>query len=317
VYVSELWSLFMDRRYFLHLLLGSAAATIFPASSFLPLLAEGNLPEPFDVYLTFDDGPFSEPDLKSGPTDNALQILQDYNVQATFFLHGRHILDRHGPVLTRYINDGHAVGNHLWSQGGNLVKNNTGLVRLAYQYLLTEVRIRKVMKAADENAFTRYMEQPKLFRRPGGKNGLNEFLNLSNLRLITYAEPMKLLRREVSWLKGVYDYSGWHINGGEAIPIKVRPLTPIGRLSFILNGGSGYQGVMNYLQVGTPPHYSNEAKAGLIILFHDFDVGTRAMLPELINKLRELGATFRPLPRPIDKPNSFTVGIGYAPTDTE
>src|SRR5262244_1997991 len=53
--------------------------------------------DPFDVYLTFDDGPFPNPDLKTGPTDIVLQALKDHDAAATFFLHGRHILKWHGP----------------------------------------------------------------------------------------------------------------------------------------------------------------------------------------------------------------------------
>src|SRR5689334_18240022 len=101
--------------------------------------------EPFDVYLTFDDGPFPNPDLTTGPTDLVLQTLKDHDTVATFFLHGRHILKWHGPVLARYIREGHALGNHLWSQGGNTVEDHPSYVRLAYQYFLTEDKIRTMM----------------------------------------------------------------------------------------------------------------------------------------------------------------------------
>jgi hypothetical protein len=37
-------------------------------------------------------------------------------------------------------------------------------------------------------------------------------------------------------------------------------------------------------------------------------------LLEIIDQLRERGAEFHSLPRPQDKPNSKTVGIGYLPT---
>ena len=38
------------------------------------------------------------------------------------------------------------------------------------------------------------------------------------------------------------------------------------------------------------------------------------MLPDLIDTLTGLGARFKSLPRPVDKPNATTVGISYPPT---
>ena len=71
------------------------------------------------MYLTFDDGPSSHKDFKTGPTDIVLQTLKDLNLSATFFLHGLHTNDWDGPVMVRYLMDGHAIGNHTWRQGGN------------------------------------------------------------------------------------------------------------------------------------------------------------------------------------------------------
>ena len=58
------------------------------------------------VYLTFDDGP-------CGYTDDVLEILDKYNVKATFFLTAQH------PKLLSYITDiynaGHSIGLHSYS----------------------------------------------------------------------------------------------------------------------------------------------------------------------------------------------------------
>ena len=59
------------------------------------------------AYLTFDDGP-SENTLK------ILDILDKYNIKATFFVIGSS--NRISPyVLRRLVDDGHAVGNHTYS----------------------------------------------------------------------------------------------------------------------------------------------------------------------------------------------------------
>ena len=300
----------MDRRTFLKTLAGfSAAGIAWTAQGRWLDAARGDTVQPFNVYMTFDDGPFSNKDFKTGPTDVVLQTLKDRGVTATFFLHGLHINDWDGPTLARYILDGHSVGNHLWRQGGNTIADNPAWALMAEQYLQAEVRIREVMQQGDPNAYQKYMAQPKLFRRPGGNNSLNDFLKPQNwldLRSEPYLRPYW---DKIDWLNGVYDYSGWHINGGESIPVALRPKTSSEELQFILHGGHAYYGIYNYIQ----PR-SVEADEGLIILMHDADATTDGMLPGLISTLQGLGAQFRSLPRPTDKANATTVGISYAPT---
>jgi len=264
---------------------------------------------PFDVYMTFDDGPSSNRDFKTGATDIVLQTLKDHNAAATFFLHGLHINDWDGPVMVRYLNDGHALGNHLWRQGGNTIADHTPWALMARQYLEAEVRIRDLLEKTDKDVYARYLAQAKLFRRPGGNNGLNDFLDPKNQYDLMHEPYLQPYWDKVPWLIGVYDYSGWNINGGESIPVKIRPQTPDEERAFIIHGGHAYYGVSDYVQ----PR-SVEADQGLIILMHDADKDTDAILPQLIDDLRGIGANFRSLPRPTDQPNAKTVGIGYAPT---
>ncbi len=60
------------------------------------------------VALTFDDGP----DSKS--TAKVLDILEYYDIPATFFLIGQNI-DRHREVVDRAIKNGHQIANHSWT----------------------------------------------------------------------------------------------------------------------------------------------------------------------------------------------------------
>lgn len=300
----------MRRRQFLRLTAAMIAGGLL-SRDWLQSHAAG---EPFDIYMTFDDGPSSNRDFKTGPTDVVLQILKDAQVSATFFLHGLHINDWDGPVMTRYLTDGHALGNHLWRQGGNTIADNPTNSLLAQQYLMAERRIRELLQKTDKDVYQQYLAQPKLFRRPGGDNGLSAFLNPANFRDLKYDPYLRVYQDDIAWLDGVYDYSGWHINGGESIPIKIAPQTPDAERQFILHGGHAYYGVMDFVQGGTPPARSVEADQGLIILMHDAAKNTDLMLPKLIQDLKDLGAQFRSLPRPGDKPNTKTVGIGYAPT---
>lgn len=57
------------------------------------------------IYLTFDDGPVPE------VTPRVLQILEEKNVKATFFMVGDNVL-RHPELLELVRSKGHHVGNH-------------------------------------------------------------------------------------------------------------------------------------------------------------------------------------------------------------
>ncbi len=56
------------------------------------------------IYLTFDDGPGEH-------TQRLLEILDKYNVKATFFVVGRNDLS----LLPQMLEAGHAIGNHSYS----------------------------------------------------------------------------------------------------------------------------------------------------------------------------------------------------------
>lgn len=72
--------------------------------------AEANIADENDtlkVYLTFDDGP-------SKNTDRILDILDDYNVKATFFVCGKTDEDSLN-AMKRIVADGHTIGMHSYS----------------------------------------------------------------------------------------------------------------------------------------------------------------------------------------------------------
>jgi peptidoglycan/xylan/chitin deacetylase (PgdA/CDA1 family) len=307
----------MHRRHFLKLLgtttLGAIALQQWPIS----LNAK---PAPFPVYLTFDDGPTTDFPIRvelTGPTIDTLDVLKTEQVQATFFLHGRAINDWEGMIIARMVNEGHAVGNHLWQQGGTTTREDPMVTVMAKQYIRTELRIREVLQGADEDAHKKYIALPKLFRRPGGGNHLVNFLDLANFGRLQGSPYLEEYKEQLHWLKGVYDYSGWHVNSGDGIVDNaIRPDTVAEMAAWVVKGGYGYRGVDAYLCTGTgsSARRAVEAATGLIILLHDADRVTVEALPKIIRELRERGAEFHALPRPQDKPNARTVGIGYAPT---
>ena len=65
------------------------------------------------VALTIDDGPDGRPDVQPRTTTQILQVLAQYDAQATFFLIGNRINADSAPLVAQMIQQGHEVGNHL------------------------------------------------------------------------------------------------------------------------------------------------------------------------------------------------------------
>lgn len=78
--------------------------SIYTVDNSQNMAEEGDIPK---VYLTFDDGP-------SDNTSEILDILDDYNVKATFFVCGKD-LELYGDMYRRIVDDGHTIGMHSYS----------------------------------------------------------------------------------------------------------------------------------------------------------------------------------------------------------
>ena len=111
------------------------------------------------VYLTFDDGP-------SHNTGRILDILDEYNVKATFFTIGNEG-DEYVDDYTRIIEDGHTLGMHSYSH--------------KYSTIYSSV------EAFDEDylKISAYLEEvtgvtPWLYRFPGGSSNLVSAIPMTN-----------------------------------------------------------------------------------------------------------------------------------------
>ncbi len=60
------------------------------------------------AYLTFDDGPSKK------ETTKILDLLSEYNIEATFFVIGKKV-EEHPEILKRIYSEGHLIGNHTYS----------------------------------------------------------------------------------------------------------------------------------------------------------------------------------------------------------
>ena len=74
------------------------------------------------VALSFDDGPHPV------FTPQVLEILQQHNAQATFFLIGERAL-RHPELVARIKAAGHELGNHYFTNGSLLLHSDANFVR--------------------------------------------------------------------------------------------------------------------------------------------------------------------------------------------
>lgn len=119
-----------------------------------PLTGSEIDPRPL-VALTFDDG----------PTENTLEILEildEYNVPATFFLLGRSV-EAHPEIARAVVDAGHQVGNHSYSHP------NFDLLRMediAYEIDITQEIIKEATGVV-----------PTMYRSPYG-NGRQQMMKL-------------------------------------------------------------------------------------------------------------------------------------------
>ena len=269
------------------------------------------------IYLTFDDGVDTELALgKTGPTIDVLDQLAGRGVRATFFVHGRNTGAGEGAVLARMLRQGHRIGNHSFQQGGVTLADNPTPGFMAQQYLDTEIRIREVLAPyPDELALYCSPRHPHLFRRPGGgfddpRGNLFLLPNGGYWELFEVDSYLSAYRDKLDWLKGVYDYSGWHIS---PLPLWAEVETSEQVVWWTVSAPNGLDNYLHPLPDEQPQMTSSAALDGVIILLHDPDLRVVNALPLLLDTLDERGAVYEVLPRPVDTPNHYTVGIGRPP----
>jgi len=138
--------------------------------------AESNLAGAEDtlkVYLTFDDGP-------SDNSNEILDILDDYNVKATFFVIGKED-EESKAVYQRIVSDGHTIGMHSYSH------------KYSEIYASTDAFIEDLTKIQNLIYDTTGVESV-YYRFPGGSSNqvsntdMTEFIQYLNDQGITYVD---------------------------------------------------------------------------------------------------------------------------------
>ena len=106
------------------------------------------------VFLTFDDGPTTQ------VTPHILDILDKYNVKATFFVLGTRV-KQNPEILKREYESGHYIANHSYSHKYSSIYKSVESV--LEEYNKTEEAIRE---AIGDDSYS-----SNLFRFPGGSRG--------------------------------------------------------------------------------------------------------------------------------------------------
>lgn len=105
------------------------------------------------VYLTFDDGP-------SGRTQEVLDILDKYDVKATFFVLGSNV-ERNPETTKRIYDSGHFIASHGFTHKYSEIYSSPENVLNEYNQSLAAIR----------SAIGVQSYNPHLFRFPGGSSG--------------------------------------------------------------------------------------------------------------------------------------------------
>jgi len=100
------------------------------------------------AYLTFDDGP-------SANTYKILDILDKYNIKATFFVLGKNA-ENNKTILKKIHENGHVIGNHSYSHEYKYIYSDVD--NLISEINKTDEIIKSVIQGYDS----------KIFRFPGG-----------------------------------------------------------------------------------------------------------------------------------------------------
>ena len=72
---------------------------------------------PKTMYLTFDDGPYTD------STNKVLDVLKEKNIKATFFLIGKNV-EKNPETAKRIAEEGHTIGIHCYNHDYNVIYEN-------------------------------------------------------------------------------------------------------------------------------------------------------------------------------------------------
>lgn len=155
------------------------------------------------VYLTFDDGPYPE------ITRKILEILNYYNISATFFLSGYQMI-QFSSELKKLKYDGHILGNHGYYHNPLFFSSKNS--------------IEQEISATDSLIYKYFNQNVNLFRPPYGiwGPGLYKILNKMGKDLILWS----LMSNDFKWpSKRCEEYLKKNLRPGDIIVFHDSPIS--------------------------------------------------------------------------------------------
>lgn len=140
------------------------------------------------VYLTFDDGPSSN-------TAAILDVLQKYDVKATFFVTGK-TQKQYIPLYQRIVDEGHTLGMHSFSHKYD-------------EIYASEEAFWEDLYNLQEFLYDTTEVWPRFYRFPGGSSN-----QVSSIDIGTLAD--ELTEQDIYYLD-------WNVSGGDATGQKLTP----------------------------------------------------------------------------------------------
>jgi len=134
------------------------------------------------VYLTFDDGPFSD-------TISILDTLKKYEVKATFFI--LYHRSYSGPVILREAAEGHTIGLHSWSHNYSSI-------------YASETAYYNDLNAISDYIFDLTGIRSKIIRFPGGSSNTVSWFNRGIMTTLTQSVQ-----------ENGYHYFDWNVSSGD------------------------------------------------------------------------------------------------------
>ncbi len=171
------------------------------------------------VAITIDDGPNPE------ATPQVLDVLQQNNAQATFFVLGLHV-ERYPALIKDIQNHGHEIGSHGFSH--NIKKyNDAKFARSDVQQSLEVIALSTGVR-------------PHLLRPPGG------FLSRD---LVKYCQEEKLTIISWTWKA---DYKDWKATNSSLLAQQIVAGVEPGQIILLHDGGENRQVMINALSRALP-----------------------------------------------------------------
>jgi len=148
-----------------------------------------------DFALTFDDGP--DPLY----TPRLLDLLEQYNMKATFFLVGSHA-EKHPDIVKRIHSEGHLIGIHNYIHKSN--------------WFMRPVTVRRQVKRTDEIIYSITGERSHYYRPPWGIVNLFDFAKNTGCRIILWSSMFNDWRSKIGADKLTQRMLA-KLNGGEVM----------------------------------------------------------------------------------------------------